>query len=99
MYSMSESLVGYAFSTAHVVRPVYWLLQIAEVVGKDGSGVVVVGASVVVGAGVVGGGSIPNMPYEPKHCAPGGGLAAAQPDSMLLCVAIREHVQTATHVS
>ncbi len=70
------------------------MLQTSEVVGKDGSGVVVVGACVVVvvvgadvvvlvvGAGVVvvGGGFIPNTPYVPKQCAPGGGLEAAHAD-------------------
>jgi len=78
-------------------------LQIAEVVGKDGSGVVVVGAGVVVvvvGAGVVGGGFIPNTPYVPKHCSPGGALILAHKDWMLSCVSVREHVvQTVTHAS
>ncbi len=66
--------------------------MLLQIVGKDGSGVVVVGtgvvvvvvgagvAMVVVGAGVVGGGFIPNTPYVPKHCAPGGGLELAHPD-------------------
>jgi len=56
IYAVSASRVGYPFKTAHVVRPAYVLLHISEVVGKDGSGVVVVGAGVVVvvvGTGVV----------------------------------------------
>jgi hypothetical protein len=74
---MSVSCVGYPFTTAHVVRPEYVFLQISEVVGNVGAGVVVVGAGVVVVVVVVRG-RMPFTPYRPKHSVPLGALTPKQ---------------------